>query len=200
MDSISKEYVISYFDNTLAIHGDRPEALRWNSPGQMLHYECLLDVAPEISGKILDYGCGKGDLYGFLASRNLQIDYTGFDINTGLIEMAKGKYPGGSFRVFDVDEEELPEDFDYIFMVGVFNLKVDGLDTTIKNVLARLFKRCRKALVFNALSEHSTVKSHELNYVYPEELFRFAVHELSPYVTLRQDKILHDFFLFIYRK
>ncbi|MBF0565690.1 MAG: class I SAM-dependent methyltransferase [Nitrospirae bacterium] len=198
MDDLYKEYVISYFDRTVEIHGDRPEALRWSTPGQKLHYECLLDVAPDLCGKILDYGCGKGDLYDFLANRGLQVEYTGCDINSRLIEMAREKHPGCSFHVFDVEEEDLHEDFDYIFLVGVFNLKVDGLGKTIKNVLKKLFGHCRKALAFNALSAHCPVKSYELNYLHPEEFFKFAVQELSPYVTLRHDKIFHDFFLFIY--
>ena len=38
MDELSKEYVISFFDTNLMLHGDRPEAVRWTTTGQLAHY------------------------------------------------------------------------------------------------------------------------------------------------------------------
>jgi hypothetical protein len=38
MDELSKEYVISLYNNALQLHGDRPEAVRWTSAGQAEHY------------------------------------------------------------------------------------------------------------------------------------------------------------------
>ncbi|MBF0539205.1 MAG: class I SAM-dependent methyltransferase [Nitrospirae bacterium] len=194
---MSKEYLVSFYDNTLRMHGDRPEALRWTSPGQMLHYEGLVDTDDVIAGRVLDYGCGKGDLYPFLRQKGYRIQYTGMDINPGLIAKAKEKYPDTRFMVFDIEEDELTEDFDYIFLCGVFNLKVEGIEETIKRVLRRLFKRCRKTLVFNGLSAHNPAQSYELFYIYPETLVNFALSELSPSISLRHDILPYDFFLFI---
>jgi hypothetical protein len=63
-----------------------------------------------------------------------------------------------------------------------------------------LFSRCRIALAFNALSDHNPKKDYELHYVSPEQMFSFAVQELSPYVSLRHDRMDHDFTMFVYRK
>ena len=42
-------------------------------------------------------------------------------------------------------------------------------------------------------------KDFELHYVYPEEMFEFAVKNLSPFVILRHDRIPYDFIMFVYK-
>jgi SAM-dependent methyltransferase len=190
MDELSKEYVISFYNNTLQLHGDRPEAVRWTSAGQAEHYRCLLEISERIDGtKILDYGCGKGDFYQFLKEKNLSVQYTGFDINEGLLSLAKRKFPECTFKVFDIEN-----------LCGVFNLKVQGLQETIENTLTKLFKHCRVAMAFNGLSDHDPKKDFKLNYISPETLISFAVKSLSPFYVLRQDRIPYDFTLFVYRE
>ncbi|MBI4697479.1 MAG: methyltransferase domain-containing protein [Nitrospirae bacterium] len=201
MDELSKEHVVSFYNKKLQMHGDSPEALRWTEKGQLLHYECILDIDRDIDGKkILDYGCGKGDFYQFLKNRNISVHYTGFDINEKLIALARLKYPECRFRVFDVESDGLEEDFDFIFLCGVFNLKVQGLDKIIKNTLIKLFEHCRTAVAFNALSSHDPAKDFELHYVSPEAMFEFAVRNLSPFVALRHDRIPCDFTMFVYKE
>jgi 2-polyprenyl-3-methyl-5-hydroxy-6-metoxy-1,4-benzoquinol methylase len=199
MDELSKEYVVAFFDKNLQLHGDRPEAVRWTSQGQLLHFQSLLDIGSIEGSKVLDFGCGKGDLYQFLKEKGISIDYTGYDINEKLISLARQKYPDGRFRVFDMDKDVIEEDFDYIFLCGVFNLRVSGLDETIRNVLTELFRHCSKGMAFNALSDLNPKKDFELHYTSPDELFRFAALNLSPYVALRHDRLLYDFTLFVYK-
>ena len=200
MDEISKEYVISFFDTNLMLHGDRPEAVRWSSKGQLLHYQAMLDIGCIEGKKILDFGCGKGDFYQFLKERDISVEYSGFDINERLISVARLKYPDVDFRVFDIDKDALDEEFDCIFLCGVFNLRIDGLAEAIKATLKKLFARCRISLAFNALSVHDPKKDFELNYTSPEELFTFAVKNLSPFVSLRHDRISFDYIMFVYKE
>jgi len=198
MDEISKEYSISFFDKKLIRYGDRPEAVGWSAKGQALHHQAMLDVGDINKSKLLDFGCGKGDFYKFLQERGLQVTYSGFDINDKLISLAGRKYPEGDFRVFDIDKDILDEDFDFIFLCGVFNLAVEGVDETIKKTLLTLFRHCRTALAFNGLSSHDPKKDFELHYVSPEELLDFALKNLSPHVSFRHDRIPYDFTMFVY--
>jgi SAM-dependent methyltransferase len=199
MDELSKEYVVSFFDRSLRLHGDRPEAVRWTRQGQVDHYRCLLDMG-DISGmKVLDFGCGKGDLYRFLKDRGETVDYTGFDINGSLVALAREKSPEARFEVFDIDRDRLEEDFDCIFLCGVFNLEVQGVEDAIRLTLRRLFSRCRVCLAYNGLSAHNPRRDFELHYSLPGELLTFAIQELSPYVSLRHDRMGYDFTLFVYR-
>lgn len=199
MNELSKEYVISFFNKNLMLHGDRPEAVRWSSIGQIAHYQAMLEIGDINGSKILDFGCGKGDFYQFLKDKNIHIDYHGYDINEKLIVLAKQKFPDAEFRIFDIDKDAINEDFDYIFLCGVFNLKVEGLDDMIKDTLTKLFKQCRTGLAFNALSSHNPKKDFELHYTLPEDIFSFAVQNLSPYVSLRHDRMSYDFTMFVYR-
>jgi len=201
MEELSKEYVISYFNKTLKMHGDRSEAVGWTPDGQIRHFECLLDIDHTIAGKsVLDYGCGKGDLYQFLKDRNISVRYTGFDINASLISLARRKYPECGFRVFDIEKDTLHENFDFIFLCGVFNLKVKGLMETIQYTLIKLFEHCRIALAFNALSAHNPESDFELNYLYPEDILKFVIKNISPSVSINHHRIPYDFTIFIYKK
>lgn len=201
MDELARQYVISFYDRTLRMFGDRPEALRWTSEGQLMHYEALLDIAESINGKkILDFGCGSGDFCRFLEERGIEVDYTGLDINERLIGLARENNPGAPFRVFDIGRDTLNEDFDYIFLCGVFNLNIQGIEEAVRTTLRKLFERCRIGLAFNALSSHNPKKDFELHYTSPEELLAFAIKDLSPLVSIRHDRIPYDFTMFVYKE
>jgi hypothetical protein len=98
----------------------------------------------------------------------------------------------------NADDDELERFYDYIFICGVFNLRVPGVQDDLKNALVSLFKHCNRGLALNALSSHTPVKDVELNYTSPEEMVKFAIENLSPAVALRHDRIENDFTLFVY--
>lgn len=199
MNPLSKEYLISFYSKNLLMHGDRPEALRWSPKGQRERYGLLVEIAPLEGRKILDYGCGKGDFYGFLKERAVEVDYTGTDINPELISLAGRKYPECRFSVFDAEEEPLCEDFDYIFLCGVFNNNVEGVKESFKNVLSRLFPRARKGLALNALSSRTPERSPELFYFSSAEVLSFVLETLTPFVSLRHERTPEDFTMFLYK-
>lgn len=200
MDDLSKEYVISFYSRSLQFYGDTPAAVKWSGPGQRRRFESMIDLDADMSSmKILDYGCGKGDFYQYLKEMAIDVDYVGFDINEDMVALAKRKYPGCRFEVFDIERDTLDEDFDYIFLCGVFNLKVEGVYETVKNVLTRLFSHCRHAIIFNALSSHEPRKDFELHYISPEDILEFASVNISPYVYLRNNGCMYDFNLFLYK-
>jgi SAM-dependent methyltransferase len=180
------------------MHGDRPEAVNWSEKGQRLRFETLLSFNERIDGKkILDYGCGKGDFYQFIKDRGFVVSYTGYDINENLIAMAKQKYPECRFEILDIDNNDPDEMFDYIFLCGVFNLKLGGLDDIVRNSLKKLFAFCRRALVFNALSILEKKKDFALQYFDPGDMLNFAAHNLSPYITLCHGRDPYDFTMLV---
>ena len=199
MDPYSKDQLLSFYNFHLKKFGDRPEALRWTPQGQLKRYHTFLDIAPDLSNqKVLDYGCGTADFYKFLKRRGVQVKYTGVDINANFINLAKSKYPECTFKVMNIDEDTLEGYYDYIFICGVFNLSVPGVQDDLRNALINLFKHCNKGLALNALSSHTPIKDMELNYTSPEEIVKFALENLSPSVVLRHDRIENDFTLFVY--
>lgn len=198
MDPLGKKELLHFYNRHLKDFGDAPQAVRWTPEGQRLRYETLLKIAGDISGKkILDFGCGKGDLYGFIKERDISINYCGIDVNENLIKLAKSKYPETEFIAVDLEESEFERVFDVIFICGVFNLRIAGIEESMKNVLKKLFRLCKEALHVNFLSYYIAQRNVELFYVKPEGIMKFAITELSPSVTLMHEK--EDIFLSVYK-
>jgi SAM-dependent methyltransferase len=201
LDPHAKKKLLSFYNFHLNKFGDRPEALRWTPQGQLRRFHMLADIAPtkELNNStILDYGCGTGDFYRFLKRRGITVKYTGVDINENFINLARQKYPECTFSVLNDAENAFQGFYDYIFICGVFNLQVPGIDEDLKNALVSLFGHCNKGLALNALSTHTPVKDPELHFTSPEEMVKFAIENLSPSVALRHDRIPNDFTLYVY--
>jgi 2-polyprenyl-3-methyl-5-hydroxy-6-metoxy-1,4-benzoquinol methylase len=198
VDPLGKKELLHFYNRHLKDFGDAPQAVRWTPEGQRRRYETLLKIAGDISGKkILDFGCGKGDLYGFIKERDISINYCGIDVNENLIKLAKSKYPETEFIAVDLEESEFERVFDVIFICGVFNLRIAGIEESMKNVLKKLFRLCKEALHVNFLSYYIAQRNVELFYVKPEGIMKFAITELSPSVTLMHEK--EDIFLSVYK-
>lgn len=198
MDQLGKKELLSFYNRHLMDFGDSPQAVRWTPEGQRRRYETLFRVAGDFSGKkILDFGCGKGDFYEFIKEKGISISYCGIDVNKNLIKLAKSKYPEAEFIVIDIEETEFERDFDVIFVCGVFNLRVAGIEESMKDVLKKLFRLCREALHVNLLTYYTAQRNVELFYVKPEEILKFVIAEISPSVRLIHEK--EDIFLSIYR-
>ena len=201
MDPYSKDQLLSFYNFHLKKFGDRPEALRWTPQGQLRRYHMLADIAAARdlnNATVLDYGCGTGDFYKFLTRRGINVKYTGVDINENFISLAKSKYPECVFKVMNADDDRFEGFYDYIFICGVFNLEVPGVNDDMKNALVTLFKHCNKGLALNALSSHAPIKDPELHVTSPEDMVKFSIENLSPFIALRHDRIQNDFTLYVY--
>ena len=198
MDTLGKKQLLDFYTRHLKDFGDTPQGVRWTPEGQLRRYETLLRISGNASGKtVLDFGCGKGDFYGFMKEKGFPLHYCGIDINKDLIELAMRKYPEAEFIVMDIDETEFNRDFDIIFVCGVFNLRIAGIEESMKHIIRKLFRLCTEALHINLLTSYIPQKSVELFYVKPEEVLNFAITELSRSVTLLHAK--EDIFLSVYR-
>lgn len=199
MDPLGKKELLSFYDRHLKDFGDSPQAVRWTPAGQLYRYEKLLGIIGDLTEKrVLDFGCGKGDFYGFLQGKGVSTNYCGVDMNEKLIELAKRKYPDAEFIAMDIEEEVLGKIFDIVVICGVFNLRVAGIEETMKNILKILFGLCREALHVNLLTYYVSQRYVELFYVKPEEILQFAVTELSGYVCLLHEK--EDIYLSVYKE
>ena len=197
MDPLGKKELIDFYNRHLKDFGDSPQAVRWTPEGQSRRYEILLSSAGDFSGKsVLDFGCGKGDFYGFLKDHGITVDYFGLDINEDLISLAESKYPEAEFAAIDIDESALNRKFDVVIICGVFNLRVAGIEESMKATLKNLFLHCRECMHVNLLTHYVPRRTVELYYVKPEEILEFVIRDISRQVTLRH--IDEDIFLSIY--
>ncbi|MHB8836601.1 MAG: class I SAM-dependent methyltransferase [Candidatus Methylomirabilia bacterium] len=200
MDPYGKREVLDLFGRQLRQHGDHPQAVRWTARGQLARYEAFLAVCGDLTGKsVLDFGCGKGDLCGFLRERGVSCAYTGVDLHPDLIALAKRKHPGAQFVARDIEEEPLGMTFDVVVACGVFNLRVGGIQQTVEAVLPLLFACAREALHANFLTARAPGHDVELHYVDPAWLLGFARRHLAPEAAVREDLVPDDVFLAVRR-
>jgi trans-aconitate methyltransferase len=74
----------------------------------------LIDwLQPQSGEKILDLGCGTGELTARLAASGAKV--TGLDSSAGMIESARRNFPEAEFIVADAAAFTLPEQFDAVF-------------------------------------------------------------------------------------
>jgi len=199
MDDLAKEYVVDFFSKKLSLFGDTPASVGWTPEGQKLRYEGILRLLPLEGKSILDFGCGKGDFYGFIKQKGIKAKYTGIDINKKLIDVAAGNYPEAKFAALDIDSEKLQETFDFIILCGVFNLAIQGAKEAVENTLRKLFYHTGKTLLFNCLSAHSKIKDTNLIYFDPLEMLSTAF-QITESATLYHNLIDGDMFLLMNKK
>lgn len=66
--------------------------------------------------RILDYGCGRGELTGLLTTKGLKVK--GVDISTDAIDIARKKFPNGNFEAIGLGKGPAGP-FDYIFLLDI---------------------------------------------------------------------------------
>jgi SAM-dependent methyltransferase len=106
-------------------------ASRWQ---QELAFEAVLDVIPPGAGpevRLLDVGCGLGDLWAHLRGAGRRVRYLGVDVLPELVERAQARWPEARFQVADVMEiaPPAPEEAaapDYVVAVGALSVRLDG--------------------------------------------------------------------------
>lgn len=174
MDRLAKEYVIDFFTKRYIHFKDSPEAVGWTHKGQLMRYEAVLKFIEPQGKSILDFGCGKGDFYGFLKERGIACNYKGIDINPSLIELARKKYRENFFYVQDVENEPLQGNFDYVVAIGVFNLQVQNVKETAKNCIAILFNHTSSRLVATFLNSQTRLRDIGVTYFSKDELIETA--------------------------
>ncbi|GAB6183505.1 class I SAM-dependent methyltransferase [Thermodesulfovibrio hydrogeniphilus] len=196
MDELSKEYVIDFFTKRFIHFKDKPEAVGWTPQGQLLRYNAVLELLNPLGKKLLDFGCGKGDFYGFLKEKGINCDYTGIDINPYLIDLARKKYKDARFFVQDIENEPLNDDFHYTIAIGVFNLAIEGAEAIMNRCLKILFKHTTEKLIFTCLNKKTSLKDIGLVY-YDKKYLETLAEDFQCKYQVIDDLIEGDIFLIL---
>jgi len=121
-----KKRLKKFYDNLLKKNGkNNPQSLSWNnSYTQTIRFDILSQISNLENKSILDVGCGFGDFYNFLKSKYQNFEYTGIDIFSDFIKIARKNYPNLHFIESDFYSYEC-EKFDFIFASGSLSFKVN---------------------------------------------------------------------------
>lgn len=148
----------------------------WSSrQSQAERFAALLQVSKFTGGSVVDYGCGTGDLYGYLVASGLPFEYRGYDQNAEMLAIAKRQYREASFSEIAIDAVDF-DPADFVLASGVFQFRDADEPTYFDRVFKSLFALSRTALAVTLLSgerDHDNKSSDEL-YFMPDEAIQLA--------------------------
>ncbi|HHV58764.1 MAG TPA: class I SAM-dependent methyltransferase [Clostridiaceae bacterium] len=175
------EIIKSYYIPKIEKYNEDYKILGWESrEAQLKRFEILTSHVDLNGKKLLDVGCGLGNLLEFLESNNINVDYTGVDILEEMITLAKQKNPGGKFYFMDIFSESFFNEgsFDIVYSSGIFNLKISDNMGFLKKALKTFFTLSKDMVVFNLLYYKSRDKE-DMYYYYSEGDIDKGLAEIS---------------------
>ena len=194
----AQQLVVDFFRLHVRLFGNDWRALGWYSRHtQYKRFAVLCEVGALSQCRILDVGCGLGDLYGYLQSEGIETDYTGYDLLPEMVERAQQRYPEARFLVRDVLQELGQEQFDYILSSGAFNIDFGHNESAIQQILRAMVQQCRRGVAINFLSTNDTASDPIFYHYDPQEWLDYS-RTLCARVQLREDYLPNDFTLYLY--
>jgi len=199
-DENDRKRIIERYNDRLAQHGATIETMASGTEKRRnIRFKVLFEVGIQDGDSILDLGCGFGDFIKYLENEGVSVDYTGYDINPALIEIAKERFPEKTFEVKDILAEQFPV-FDYIVSSSCFNLPLSGHDNYdfAEMVMRKCYDHSRKGVAIDFLSSYVDFCSVEGFHYAPERLFALA-KGITKRVKLRHDYPLYEFNIYLYK-
>jgi SAM-dependent methyltransferase len=159
-------------------HGPSPKALGWCKGRQFVRFAVALEGmgGPELK-RVLDVGCGFGDLFGFLRARKWRGRYHGVDIVPEFIAEARRRYasPRAKFDCLDIAGLSAEEPYTMACALGVFNHKLeqDNMEF-IAQVMAKMWQLTTGVIVLDFLSSAADIQRTDHFYSDPLGIYRLA--------------------------
>ena len=191
----TKKEIIDRYNIRFKEHGIHPHSLNWkdkeSQSERFRNFLSLLDIEEK---KLIDIGCGFGDLYKFITDQNkiFPKKYTGIDINPDFINNCKSLYPEADFFESDLIKDELPQgEFDIALMIGMLSYKFKNYDNIefTKKVIKKIFCEVKEALIFDMQSSYINPDYPTADHIFyqnPQEILDFAL-TLTPHVILKHN-------------
>lgn len=177
--------------------GAVPAALGWNKPKHRLRY-AILAGHWALSGRprpprVLDFGCGFGDLFGWLKAHELEVAYTGLDINPDLVDIARRRYPDATFLCTHSPGDLLETGaFDIVMSSGVHNHRLSDNAGFIRETFALFDRVAVEGFSLNFLSNRVNFERPDNYYADPAGMLDMGLG-YSRRAVLRHDYMPFEF-------
>lgn len=194
-----KDRLREYYGSRLKVYGHDTRSLGWTPGGRKVRFGVLTSIGDLDNCSLLDVGCGFGDLHGYLAGREINVDYTGIDLNPEFIRIAKDTYPDASFAVADFEDGAIENSYDWIFAAGIFTIRLDDNPSFIRSTLSKMFELSSRGFAADFLSPVSGDGAGDTYWrCQPDEILRLC-RGLSRRVVLRADYMAGEFCIYVYK-
>ena len=201
MSSWPPEETTRWYEDKVRRYGYDHRGLGFrNKSSQDKRFEALVELGDLDGARLLDVGCGFGDLLGFLKERGIEPVYTGIDVCKPMIERCRERFDGDHaiFRVADVMEFEPQKIYDYVVASGLFGLDAEGSRERIRPTLERMFAWSRIGMAANFLSTYSPNPVDGRVYVDPAKALEAGL-SLAPAARIDHTYLPNDFTLYLYK-
>jgi len=155
--------------------------LGWESKeAQNLRFDAMISNIPLGGMKLLDVGCGTGNLLEYLNTKNIKVDYTGVDILKSMIDCAKEKGLDAQFYNMDIfcGNPFQGGSFDVVYASGIFNLDLGNNREFLLKALRLFCRLSRRYVAFNLLHCASCDKEDKYCYFEPDAVLKTLEREL----------------------
>ncbi len=197
-----RQRIVERHRDALLRHGVHPNALYWSSRKiQEIRFEVLVEIGISSGDRVLDVGCGFGDLKGFLTGRGLEVDYTGIDLSPDLLQSARRLQPQASLvegDLFDLDPAD--GSFDWALLSGALNEQLGDDGAYARRLIARMFAAARKGVACNLLDARNrwVAGRPDLQSFQPDDMLDYC-RGLGAACELRDGYLDNDFTLHLRR-
>jgi len=198
----AQKKVKDFFAGELEKFGVSHEATNWGSrKSQYARFDVLTAIGEINDKKILDVGCGLGEMYKYLKDKRKKVNYTGLDLCDEMIASAKTRFsrsPNAKFKTADILEMSISQKYDYVLASGTFNLNLKNNEKLIRDVITRMYEMSKIGAGISMLSAHADFTEKFYYYYDPADIFKFCL-TLCRKVVIRHDYMPHDFTIFMYK-
>ncbi len=197
MKNKNRNEVITHYNELFEKFGIDPASLGEPKGRTKLRFDVMTKIGNLNNCKILDVGCGFGYLVTYLKKYKKNIKYTGVEINSDFIKIAKKMHPNHRFQERDIEKKKFKEKFDWVFGIGLAS-KVDSY-SYLESILKEMINISNKGVVMNFITDYVDFKNKGTFYTSPEKIFKIA-KKFSKRVVLRHDYLPFEFCIYIYKE
>jgi SAM-dependent methyltransferase len=181
-----------------------PRIVGWTSVNeQFTIYSAFTMFYDAKSQSVLDVGCGRADLYGYLTNvyENPYLRYYGVDENPNMVSLAKSKYPNVQVEHINILDMPMEIKYDWVIASGLFNYPKNNDIEYVKTIIDSMMQKSSNGIAFNfitSLPDDVSDEDRESLNVY--DLGFWVNYLVSKYqkVIVRSDYMIGDATIFIF--
>jgi trans-aconitate methyltransferase len=190
------DLVLRRYTERLAALGPVPEALGWTKGRHVLRYQVLLEPWQLTDERVLDFGCGFGDMYALCREQFPSVTYEGFDLNPALVDVGRRRYPDARLSSGNALQAGLNGEWDLIVASGLFNLLLTDNWRLITDMFDLFARHARKGFAANFLSDRVDYQLDHTYHADPVKVLELA-YRYSNRVMLRNDYMPFEFTVYV---
>jgi SAM-dependent methyltransferase len=190
------QLVLDRYTKRLAALGPVAEALGWTKNREVLRYHVLLEPWSLTTERLLDFGCGFGDLYAYCREHFPGVRYDGLDLNAALVAVGRERYPDARLAAGNALKDGLTGCWDVIVASGVFNFKLGDNWSFVETAFDLFAEHAGKGFAANFLSDRVDFRLEDTFHADPARVLALA-YRYSNRVMLRNDYMPFEFTVYV---